>query len=122
MKVIKAEGEPSWLQSYRWFFFGSWVNVLLVFVPLSALAHFLNWDAALRFSFSFMAIVPLAKVRKSQLLRESNNDVVLTDGTASRRRNGKHVCKPRRDDGWSFERVVWQCCRDYRRYRCSHAR
>lgn len=63
VKVIKAEGELSWLQSYRLFFFGSWVNVLLVFVPLSALAHYLNWDAALRFSFSFMSIVPLAKVR-----------------------------------------------------------
>lgn len=62
MKAIKAEGEPSWLQSYRWFFFGSWVNVLLVFVPLSAAAHYLNWDAALRFSFSFLAIVPLAKL------------------------------------------------------------
>ncbi|KAF6763908.1 Sodium/calcium exchanger protein-domain-containing protein [Ephemerocybe angulata] len=62
VKVIKAEGEPTWLQSYRWFFFGSWVNILLLFVPLSAAAHYLNWDAALRFSFSFMAIVPLAKL------------------------------------------------------------
>jgi hypothetical protein len=64
VKVIKAEGEPSWLQSYRWFIFGSWVNILLLFVPLSAVAHHLNWDAALRFSFSFIAIVPLAKVRR----------------------------------------------------------
>ena len=59
---VKAEGEPSWLASLKWFIFGSWLNLLLVFIPLSTLAHFLNWDAALRFSFSFIAIVPLAKV------------------------------------------------------------
>ncbi|KAF8912029.1 Sodium/calcium exchanger protein-domain-containing protein [Gymnopilus junonius] len=59
---IKAEGEPSWLQSYRWFLFGNYFNVLLVFVPLSALAHYLHWDVSLRFSFSFLAIMPLAKL------------------------------------------------------------
>ncbi|KAF8163521.1 Sodium/calcium exchanger protein-domain-containing protein [Crassisporium funariophilum] len=59
---IKAEGEPTWIQSYRWFFFGSWLNVLLVFVPLSSIAHHMQWDAALRFSFSFFAIIPLAKL------------------------------------------------------------
>lgn len=58
--VLKAEGEPSWLASYRYFIFGSWVNVLLLFIPLSFIAEFLNWDAALRFSFSFLAIMPLA--------------------------------------------------------------
>ncbi|EMD38179.1 hypothetical protein CERSUDRAFT_82422 [Gelatoporia subvermispora B] len=51
---------PSWLASYKWFFFGHWLNILLVFVPLSAIAHYLHWDAALRFSFSFVAIMPLA--------------------------------------------------------------
>jgi len=35
---------------------------MLVFVPLSFLSHHLDWDAALRFSFSFIAIMPLAKV------------------------------------------------------------
>ncbi|KAH9950297.1 calcium/proton exchanger [Amylocystis lapponica] len=58
--VLKAEGEPSWLASYKFFFLGSWLNILLVFVPLSILAHNLNWDAAIRFSFSFIAIMPLA--------------------------------------------------------------
>ncbi|KAI9065379.1 calcium/proton exchanger [Trametes sanguinea] len=57
---LSAEGEPTWLQSYRFFLFGSYLNILLVFVPLSFLSHFLNWDAALRFSFSFIAIMPLA--------------------------------------------------------------
>jgi Ca2+:H+ antiporter len=55
--------QPGWIQSYKYFFFGSWFNVLLVFVPLSFASHNLNWDAALRFSFSFLAIVPLAKVK-----------------------------------------------------------
>jgi len=58
--AFQAEGEPSWLASYKWFFFGSWLNILLLFVPLSVVAHHLHWDAALRFSFSFVAIMPLA--------------------------------------------------------------
>ena len=62
LSFIKGEGEPSWFQSYKWFIFSSYFNVLLVFVPLSALAHHLDWDVSLRFSFGFLAIVPLAKV------------------------------------------------------------
>ncbi|KZP21157.1 calcium/proton exchanger [Athelia psychrophila] len=60
--LLKGEGEPSWLASYRYFWLGSWSNILLVFVPLSFVSHHLNWDAALRFSFSFIAILPLAKL------------------------------------------------------------
>ncbi|GLB34724.1 putative calcium proton exchanger [Lyophyllum shimeji] len=60
--VVKAEHEPSWTASYKWFLFGSYLNVLLLFVPLSFISHHLNWDAALRFTFSFMAIIPLAKL------------------------------------------------------------
>ncbi|EIN07147.1 calcium/proton exchanger [Punctularia strigosozonata HHB-11173 SS5] len=60
VKFFKAEGEPSWAASYRHFIFGSYVNILLVFVPLSFISHHLHWDAALRFGFSFMAIMPLA--------------------------------------------------------------
>ncbi|KAI0086217.1 Sodium/calcium exchanger protein-domain-containing protein [Irpex rosettiformis] len=55
-----AHGEPGWLHSYKFFFFGSWLNILLIAVPLSAVAHYSNWDAGLRFSFSFIAIMPLA--------------------------------------------------------------
>ncbi|KAI0053880.1 calcium/proton exchanger [Auriscalpium vulgare] len=58
---VKADGEPGWIASYKWFLF-SWVNLLLVLVPLAFAAHFGHWDAALRFSFSFLAIVPLAKL------------------------------------------------------------
>lgn len=64
--TLSAEGQPSWLQSYKFFFFGSYLNVLLVFIPLSFFSHFLNWDAALRFGFSFVAIMPLAAVRHSR--------------------------------------------------------
>lgn len=63
LALLKADGEPGWGHSLRFFFFGSYLNIVLVFVPLSAVAHYLNWDAALRFSFSFIAIIPLAKVR-----------------------------------------------------------
>jgi len=62
LAFVKGEGEPSWSQSYKWFFFSSYINLLLVFVPLSALANYLHWDVSLRFSYSFLAIVPLAKV------------------------------------------------------------
>ena len=73
--------EPSWFQSYKFFFLSSWANLLLVFVPvsfftirnymllsrltsfqLSFISHLFNWDAALRFSLSFIAIMSLAKV------------------------------------------------------------
>ncbi|KAJ7080360.1 Sodium/calcium exchanger protein-domain-containing protein [Mycena belliarum] len=60
--LLAAEGEPTWLQSYRFFLFGSYLNLFLLFVPLSAVAHYMNLDAALRFSFSFIAIIPLAKL------------------------------------------------------------
>ncbi|KAI0287782.1 Calcium/proton exchanger [Russula brevipes] len=60
--LLKAEGEPSWLDSYRWLIFGSWMNLLLLLVPVAAAAHHLNWDAPLRFGFSFVAIIPLAKL------------------------------------------------------------
>ncbi|TFY66677.1 hypothetical protein EVG20_g4414 [Dentipellis fragilis] len=57
-----ASHQPTWAASLRWLLLGSWFNVLLIFVPLSVLAHTLNWDAGLRFLFSFIAIVPLAKL------------------------------------------------------------
>jgi Ca2+:H+ antiporter len=66
LAFLKAEGEPSFLASYRWLIFGSWLNLLLLLVPVAAAAHYLNWDAALRFGFSFVAIIPLAKVRTTR--------------------------------------------------------
>lgn len=62
LRAIKADGEPSWTESFKFFLLGSWANVLLLFIPLSILSHNLHWDAALRFVFSFVAIIPLAKL------------------------------------------------------------
>ncbi|KAH8827446.1 Sodium/calcium exchanger protein-domain-containing protein [Flagelloscypha sp. PMI_526] len=53
---------PNHLTSFRWFFFGSWLNLFLLFVPLGYIAHALDWDASLRFVFNFLAIIPLAKL------------------------------------------------------------
>ena len=69
LALLKAEGEPSWLDSFRWFIFGSWANLLLLLVPVAAASHYLNWDAPLRFGFCFVAIIPLAKVRTIPRLR-----------------------------------------------------
>ncbi|KAJ7286371.1 Sodium/calcium exchanger protein-domain-containing protein [Mycena rebaudengoi] len=60
--LIAAEGEPSWYQSYKFFIFGSWLNLFLLFVPLSVVSHYLQLDAALRFSFSFHRYHPIGKV------------------------------------------------------------
>lgn len=59
---------PSWSDSFGFLFFGSYLNILLVFVPLSYISHILYWDAALRFSFSFLAIIPLAQVWITRLI------------------------------------------------------
>jgi len=40
----------------------SWLNVLLIFIPLSWIFHFVKLDNTLIFVFSFLAIVPLAKL------------------------------------------------------------
>ena len=70
--LIKAEGEPSWLDSYRWFIFSSWLNLLLPLTPVAAAAHYLNWDAPVQFVLSFVAIIPLARVC-SMMLRLFHN-------------------------------------------------
>ena len=59
--TLLAEGEPGFIKSYA-HLLKSWFNICLVFIPLSVISHHLNWDAGLRFTFSFLAIVPLAKV------------------------------------------------------------
>jgi len=70
--VNPAHG-PSFAKSMRFFFFGTWFNVFLVFVPLSVISHHAGWDAGLRFTFSFLAILPLAKVSHSLYRYISSN-------------------------------------------------
>lgn len=60
--VLAARGEPGWIASSKFLVFSSWFNILLVFIPLALVADMLNWDAGLRFGFSFVAIIPLAKL------------------------------------------------------------
>ncbi|KAL7423945.1 hypothetical protein Q5752_001530 [Cryptotrichosporon argae] len=52
----------NFLQSSRHLLLGSWLNALLVAVPLAFVADALDWSAAARFATSFLAIVPLAKL------------------------------------------------------------
>ncbi|CAE7784468.1 eif4a3, partial [Symbiodinium necroappetens] len=40
----------------------TWMNLLLVFVPLGVYSHFYHWSAAARFTCNFVAIVPLAAI------------------------------------------------------------
>ncbi|KAG8761165.1 hypothetical protein FRC12_009445, partial [Ceratobasidium sp. 428] len=60
--VLKADGEPGWIVSTKYLLLSSWFNVLLLFIPLSLVSEKLDWDAGLRFAFSFVAIIPLAKL------------------------------------------------------------
>ncbi|KAG1831031.1 Sodium/calcium exchanger protein-domain-containing protein [Suillus variegatus] len=62
INFMKGESEPSWEDSFKFFIFGTWLNILLVFVPLSFISHSMDWDVGLVFLFSFMAIVPLSKL------------------------------------------------------------
>ena len=61
LSFVKAEGQPGFLTSYRNLFIRR-SNILLVFLPLAAVAHYLQMDAGVRFAFSFLAIIPLAKL------------------------------------------------------------
>jgi len=97
---FKGEGEPSWPESYKFFIFGTWFNILLVFIPLSFVSHYLNWDAGLRFLFSFMAIVPLAKVSTS-FLPYQITERVLSLYIVAGRSNRPDVLQTRGNHVWS---------------------
>lgn len=56
--------QPNFVKSLWWLLTSSWLNVLLVFVPLGFLAEKLHWGAAAVFGINFLAIVPLAKVSR----------------------------------------------------------
>lgn len=119
VKFFKAEGEPSWLASYRFFFFGSWLNILLVFIPLSFIAQYLQWDAAYRFSFSFVAIMPLAAVSKDPSAQWSCTTHEWS--TAPGYRNRTNVTQAGPDRVWAFERLLRKCRRNHRRCGRPHA-
>lgn len=58
-------------------FLSSWVNVLLVFVPLGIASHFV-WSPTVTFIMNFLAIIPLAK-----LLGFATEDIALRTGEVS---------------------------------------
>jgi hypothetical protein len=115
VRLLKAEGEPSWLDSYRWFLFGSSVNILLLLAPTAAAAHYLNWDALLRFGLSFIAIIPLAKVRKSLVVRDFLRGLRGVFSLVTRRCHRTDVSLSRADSCRLAERYFRQCGRDHRR-------
>jgi len=64
MKPKKPVGPaPSMFQSFRSVLTSSWINVLLLCIPVSWILHFVTPDSdTLIFIFSFFAIIPLAKL------------------------------------------------------------
>jgi Ca2+:H+ antiporter len=56
----------------------SWINVLLVFVPIGIASHFV-WSPTITFIMNFLAIIPLAK-----LLGFATEDIALRTGEVSR--------------------------------------
>ncbi|KAI7947898.1 hypothetical protein MJO28_009806 [Puccinia striiformis f. sp. tritici] len=75
-KIFFGADAPTDLQSLKNFFCSSYVNVLLVAVPLSFASHFLHWGSMADFIISFIAIVPLAG-----LLGEATEQVALKVGS-----------------------------------------
>lgn len=68
----------------------SWVNVLLVFVPIGIASHFV-WSPTITFIMNFLAIIPLAK-----LLGFATEDIALRTGEVSdphnRSRSKAYIC------------------------------
>lgn len=65
--LLGANGAQSaermrFIQSSRYLLLGSWMNALLIAVPLCLYAEHAKWPAVYRFTTSFLAIIPLAKV------------------------------------------------------------
>lgn len=54
--------DPNIITSLWWILTCSWINVLLIFVPLGIIAEHLHWKAIWIFSLNFLAIIPLAKI------------------------------------------------------------
>lgn len=65
------------VSSLYWLITSSWLNILLLFVPLGFVAEFAQWPAVWRFSLNFLAIIPLAKVSLNDLTQRSVQDVML---------------------------------------------
>ncbi|CAG8776037.1 14620_t:CDS:2, partial [Dentiscutata erythropus] len=60
----EAQKEPSLIESFKRIIFHSISNILLFFVPLGYIVHFLNSNAILIFIMNFLVIIPSAKLVK----------------------------------------------------------
>ena len=67
--------QPTIRQSLKVILTNTWLNVLLIFIPLGYLAHILGWSDTWVFTLNFLAIIPLAK-----LLEFATEDVSLRVG------------------------------------------
>jgi len=73
--VIHYLEPPTILKSLKVILTISWINVLLIFIPLGFIAHLLNWSDTWVFVLNFFAIIPLAK-----LLEFATEDISLRVG------------------------------------------
>jgi hypothetical protein len=70
--------EPTAKEGFMAIVRSSWLNVLLVFIPIGIASHFMTWPATIPFVFNFIAIIPLAK-----LLGFATEDLSLRVGEVS---------------------------------------
>ncbi|RGB44250.1 Sodium/calcium exchanger protein [Rhizophagus diaphanus] len=70
-----SSAPPTLLESFKIIFLSSWINVLLIFVPLGYIAFGLEWSNTSVFVINFLAIIPLAK-----LLGFATEDISLRVG------------------------------------------
>lgn len=61
-EATSASYKKSPLQIFKEIMFSSWVNLLLVFIPVGIALHFVNVNPTVVFIMNFLAIVPLAGV------------------------------------------------------------
>ncbi|GAA5933333.1 uncharacterized protein JCM15063_001286 [Sporobolomyces koalae] len=54
--------EPTWRASFMAIVKASWLNLLLVFIPIGWAVHFAHLNDTIVFIFNFLAIIPLAKL------------------------------------------------------------
>jgi Ca2+:H+ antiporter len=59
---LLEEPEPTFASSFKFFACSSYLNYLLVFVPLGVIAELLHWPGTVVFCLNFIALVPLAKI------------------------------------------------------------
>ncbi|QRW09870.1 Sodium/calcium exchanger protein [Ceratobasidium sp. AG-Ba] len=88
---FRGEGRrvPGWSESAKNTLTQSWLNVFLVFIPLSWAGHWAGWNHSTTFAFAFLGVIPLTKLldyggeQMSLYLGESLGDLIsITLGNA----------------------------------------